>query len=147
MFVLMGVSARTGRRVKGAMMVTCCNLELAAHGHDRLLNDNDERLLSIAIPIASSLSRPRSPGRNGGTSHTHSGANRRNDLTRIDYILTRNGYRPRVHTVMVPRQPPSSARAKAARNNLPGTVESLPQGTFAPSRQVRKAANHQHWYL
>ena len=49
--------------------------------------------------------------RKAGISHTFNGISSRNDQKRIDYILTRQAHRSRVHDVKVHPQPPPPAKA------------------------------------
>ena len=115
----MGASARTGSRVKGGSdgNEMYYNGELAAHGHG-LLNDNGEPLIPIANNCKLALMTTLSRARKGATSHTHNSTIRRNDLTRIDYILTHHGHGPRVQYVMAPPQPLPLTGAEADRNNV-----------------------------
>lgn len=115
----MGARARTGSRVKGGSdgNEMHYNGELAAHGHG-LLNDNGEPRIPIATNYKLALMTTLSRARKGATSHTHNITIRRNDLPRIDYILTHHGHRPRVQYVVVPPRPLPSSEAEVDRNNV-----------------------------
>ena len=71
--------------------------------------------------------------RKGGICHTFNGINSRNDRKRIDYILTRQAQRPRVHDVKVYPQPPAKTDAD---HNIVYTMVRL-SGRIAPNRCIR----------
>ena len=133
LFVLIDANARTGRRVAG-----CGDDEsrvLGAYGRDAR-NDNGERLLSFATNCKLALTNTFFSTRKGGISHTHNGTSP-NDRKRIDYILTRQVHRPRVHDVKVIPQPPPPAKADSDHNMM--YIKVRLSGRFAPNRRARKA--------
>ena len=73
---------------------------LGAYGRDAL-NNNGKRLLSLASDNKLVLTNKFFSSPKGEISHTFNGINSRNDRKRIDYILTRQAHRPRVHDVKV----------------------------------------------
>ena len=67
--------------------------------------------------------------RKGGISHTFNGISRRHDQKRIEYILTRQAHRFRLHDVQVHPQPPPPAKADSDHNIVCAMVR--PSGRFA----------------
>lgn len=131
LFVLMDANARTGQRLG------CDDNEnrvLGAYGRD-LINDNGKRLLSFATNCKLALTNTFFSTRKGGISHTHNGTGP-NDRKRIDYILTRQVHRTRVHDVKVVPQPPPPAKADSDHNIVHMKVRL--SGHFASNRQARK---------
>ena len=76
--------------------------------------------------------------RKGGISHTYNGVigDRAGDLKRIDYILTRQAHRPRVHNVEVHPQPNRPIKADSDHNMVFATVDLGER--FAHNRRVRQ---------
>ena len=58
----------------------------------------------------------------GGISHTPNGPNHRNERMRINYLLTRQAERPKVHDVKVHPQPPPRAKANSDHNLVCASV-------------------------
>ena len=107
LFVLIDANARTGKRIEG------CDdgRVLGAYGRDEL-NNNGQRLLSLASDNKLALTNTFFRARKSGLYHINS----RNDRKRIDYILTRQAHRPRVYDVKVHPQPPSPAKMDSDHN-------------------------------
>jgi len=132
LFVLMDANARTGMREGGGG--DSGNKVLGAYGRDEL-NENGRRLLTFAANNNLALTNTFFSTRKGGVSHTHNGIGRLNDRKRIDYILTRQAHRPRIHDVVVDPQPPPPAKADSDHNIVYATVQL--RGRFAPNRPAR----------
>ena len=132
LFVLMDANARTGMREGGGG--DSGNKVLGAYGRDEL-NENGRHLLTFAANNNLALTNTFFNTRKGGVSHTHNGIGRLNDRKRIDYILTRQAHRPRIHNVVVDPQPPPPAKADSDHNIVYATVQL--RRSFAPNRQVR----------
>ena len=103
-FVLMDANARTGEKIEGEGRED--DGLLGAYGRDEL-NNNGKRLLNFATDNKLAVTNTFFSTRKGGISHTYNGVigDRAGDFKRIDYILTRQAYRPRVHNVEVHPQP------------------------------------------
>ena len=130
LFVLVDANARTGKRMEG-----CGDgRALGAYGRDEL-NSNAKRLLAFASDNRLALMNTCFSARKGGISHTFNGISSRNDQKRIDYILTRQAHRSRVHDVKVHPQPPPPAKADSDHNIVYAMVRLC--GRFAPNRHVR----------
>lgn len=130
LFVLVDANARTGKR-----MEECGDGRvLGAYGRDEL-NSNGKRLLAFASDNRLALTNTFFSARKGGISHTFNGISSRNDRKRIDYILTRQAHRSRVHDVKVHPQPPPPAKADSDHNIVYAMVRL--SGRFAPNRRVR----------
>ena len=78
----------------------------------------------------------------GGISHTHNGPNHRIDRMRIDYTLTRQAHRPRVHDVKVHPQPPPRAKANSDHNLVCASV--VVSGPTAKCEMPQEAASSTH---
>ena len=133
LFVLMDANARTGKRVEGGGEDS--GKVLGAYGRD-VLNENGKRLLNFAANNKLALTNTFFSACKGGISHTHNGIGSRNDCKRIDYILTRQAHRPRVHDVKVHPQPPPPAKADSDHNIVYAKVQL--RSRFAPNRPARK---------
>ena len=130
LFVLVDADARTGKRMEGCD--DCRALE--AYARDEL-NRNRKRLLAFASDNKLALTNTFFSARKAGISHTFNGISSRNDQKRIDYILTRQAHRSRVHDVKVHPQPPPPAQADSDYNIVYPMVPL--SGRFAPNRHVR----------
>ena len=111
LFVLKDANARTGKRMEECDDGTV----LGAYGRDEL-NNNGNRLLSLASDNKLAVTNTFFSARKGGLSHTFNRINSRNDRKRMDYILTRQANRPRVYDVEVHPQPPSPAKTDSDHN-------------------------------
>ena len=111
---------------------------LGAYGPDEL-NNNGKRLLNFAtdnkLAVTNTLF---FSTRKGGISHTYHGVigDRAGNFKRIDYILTRQAHRPRVHNVEVHPQPNRPIKAESDPNMVFITVDI--GGRFAHNRRVRQ---------
>ena len=75
---------------------------LGAYGRDEL-NDNGKRLLNFVTDNKLAVTNIFFSTRKGGISRTYDGVigDRAGDFKRIDYILTRQTHRPRVHRIVI----------------------------------------------
>ena len=124
-FVLMDANARTGEKIEGER--TEDDGELGACGRHEL-NNNGKRLLNFAADNKLAVTNTFFSTRKGGISHTYNGV--------IDYILTRQAHRPRVHNVEVHPQPNRPIKADSDHNMVFATVDL--GGRFARNRRVRQ---------
>ena len=94
----MDANARTGLKIEGER--TEDDGVLGAYGRDEL-NNNGKRLLNFATDSKLAVTNTFFSTRKGGLAHTYNGVigDRAGDIKRIDYILTRQAHRPRVHNV------------------------------------------------
>ena len=129
LFVLMGANARTGEKREGER--TEDDGVLGAYGRDEL-NNNDKRLLNFATDNKLAVTNTFFSTRKGGISHTYNGVigYRAGDFKRIDYILTRQAHRPRVHNVEVHPQP--NRPIKADLDHIVVFCRRGPWGTICP---------------
>ena len=132
LFVLVDANVRTGNRMDGYRD----GRVLGAYGRDDLHN-NGTRLLTFAKDNKLAITNTFFSTRKGGVSHTSTfnGISSRNDLKRIDYILTQQSHQCRVYDVKVHPQPPPTAKADSD-HNIVYTMVRL-SGRFAPNRHVR----------
>ena len=108
-----------------------------AYGRDEL-NNNGKRLLNFATDNKLAVTNTFFSTHKGGISHTYNGVigDRAGDFKRIDYILTRQAHRPRVHNVEVHPQPNRPIKADSDHNMVFATVDL--GGRFAHNRRVRQ---------
>ena len=134
-FVLMDANARTGEKIEGDR--TEDDGVLGAYGRDEL-NNNGKRLLNFAADNKLAVTNTFFSTRKGGISHTYNGAigDRAGDFKSIDYILTRQAHRPRVHKVEVHPQPNRTIKADSDHNMVFTTVDL--GGRLAHNRCVRQ---------
>ena len=113
--MLMDANVRTGEKVEGERMED--DGVLGAYGRDEL-NNNDKRLLNFARDNELAVTNTFFSTRKGGISHTYNGiiGDRAGDFKRIDYILTRQARRPRVHNVGEHPQPKRAIKADSDHN-------------------------------
>ena len=104
---------------------------LEAFGRDEP-NSNGKRLLPFASDNKPSPTNTTVGVRKGGKSQTSDGISSRNDQKRIDYTLTRQAHRCRVHDVKVHPQPPPRA-AEDSDHNIVFAMVRL-SGRFVPDR-------------
>ena len=137
LFVLMDANARTGEKIEGGG--TEDDGVLGAHGRDEL-NNNGKSLLNFATDNKLAVTNTFFSTRKGGISHTYNGVigDRAGDFKRIDYILTRQAHRPRVHNVEVHPQPNRPIKADSDHNMVFATVDL--GGRFAHNRRVRQTS-------
>ena len=135
LFVLMDANARTGENIKGER--TEDDGVLGAYGRDEL-NNNGKRLLNFTTDNKLAVTNTFFSMRKGGISHTYNGVieGRAGDFKRIDYILTRQAHRPRVHNEEVHPQPNRPIKADSDHNMVFATV--VLGGRFAHNRRVRQ---------
>ena len=133
--MLMDANARTGEKIEGER--TEDDGVLGAYGRDEL-NDNGKLLLNFATDNKRAVTNSFFSTRNGGISYTYSGVigDRAGDFKRINYILTRQAHRPRVHSVEVHPQPNRPIKADSDHNMVFATVDL--GGRFAHNRRVRQ---------
>ena len=133
--MLMDANARTGEKIEGER--TEDDGVLGAYGRDEL-NDNGKRLLNFATDNKLAVTNTFFSTRKGGISHTYNGVigDRADDFKHIDYILTRQAHRPRVHNVEVHPQPNRPIKADSDHNMVLATVN--PGGRFAHNRRVQQ---------
>ena len=126
LFVLIDANARTGKRIEG------CDdgRVLGAYGRDEL-NNNGQRLLSLASDNKLALTNTFFRARKSGLYHINS----RNDRKRIDYILTRQAHRPRVYDIKLHPQPQSPAKKDSDHNIVYAMVRL--SDCIAPNRRIR----------
>ena len=131
----MDANARTGLKIEGER--TEDDGVLGAYGHDEL-NNNGKRLLNFATDNKLAVTNTFFSTRKGGISHTYNGVigDRAGDFKRIDYILTRQAHRPRVHNVEVHPQPSRPIKVDSDHNMVFATVDL--GGRFAHNRRVRQ---------
>ena len=131
----MDANARTGEKIEGER--TEDDGVLGAYGRDEL-NNNGKRLLNFATDNKLAITNTFFSTRKGGISHTYNGVigDRAGDFKRIDYILTRQAHRPRVHNVEVHPQPNRPIKANSDHNMVFATVDL--GGRFAHNRRVRE---------
>ena len=134
-FVLMDANARTGEKIEGGR--TEDDGVLGTYGRDEL-NNNGKRLLNFATDNKLAVTTTFFSTRKGGISHIYNGVigDRAGVLKRIDYILTRQAHRPRVHNVEVHPQPNRPIKADLDDNMVFATVDL--GGRFAHNRRVRQ---------
>ena len=134
-FVLMDANARTGEKIEGER--TEDDGVLGAYGRDEL-NDNGKRLLNFATDNKLAVANTFFSTRKGGISHTYNGVigDRAGDFKRIDYVLTRQVHRPRVHNIEVHPQPNQPIEADSDHNMVFATVNL--EGRFAHNHRVRQ---------
>jgi len=132
LFVLIDANGRTGGRIEGCGDDEC--RVLGAYGRD-VRSDNGKRLLSFATSCKLALTNTFFSTRKGGISHTYNGTSL-NDRKRIDYILTRQVHRPRVHNVTVVPQPPPPAKADSDHNIV--YIKARLSGHFSSNRRLLK---------
>ena len=135
LFVLMDANARTGLKIEGER--TEDDGVLGAYGRDEL-NSNGKRLLNFATDNKLAVTNTFFSTRKGGISHTYNGVigDRAGDFKRIDYILTRQAHRPRVHNVEVHPQPNRQIKADSDHNMVFATVDL--GGRLAHNRRVQQ---------
>ena len=99
--MLMDANARTGEKMEGERAED--DGVLGAYGRDDL-NNNGKHLLNFATDNKLAVTNTFFSTRKGDISHTYSGVigDSAGDFKRIDYILTRQAHRPRVHNVGTP---------------------------------------------
>ena len=131
----MDANARTGEKIEGER--TEDDGVLGAYGRDEL-NNNGKRLPNFSTDNKLAVTNTFFSTRKGGISHTYNGVieDRADDFKRIDYILTRQAHRPRVHNVEVHPQPNQPIKADSDHNMVFATVDL--GGRFAHSRRVRQ---------
>ena len=134
-FVLMDANARTGEKIEGER--TEDSGVLSAYGRDEL-NNNGKRLLNFATDNKLAVTYTFFSTRKGGISHTYDDVigDRAGDFKRIDYILTRQAHRPRVHNVEAHPQPSRPIKADSDHNMVFATADL--GGRFAHNRRVRQ---------
>ena len=134
LFVLMDANARTGEKIEGEG--TKGDGVLGAYGRDEL-NNNGKRLVNFATDNKCAVMNTIFSTRKGGISHTYNGVvgDRDDDFKCIDYILTRQAHRPRVHNVEVHPQPNRPIKVDSDHNMVFATVDL--GGRFAHNRRVR----------
>ena len=134
-FVLMDANARTGENIQGER--TEDDGVLGAYGRDEL-NNNGKRLLNFATDNKLAVTTTLFSTCKGGISHTYNGVigDRAGDFKRIDYTLTRQAHRPRVHDVEVHPQPNRPIKADSDHNMVFATVDL--GGRFGHNRRVRQ---------
>ena len=115
LFVLMDANVRTGEKIEGER--TEDNGVLGAYGRDEL-NDNGKGLLNFATDNKLAVTNTFFSTRKGDILRTYDGVigDRAGDFKRIDYILTRQAHRPRVHNVEVNPQPNRPIKADSDHN-------------------------------
>ena len=135
LFVLMDANARTGLKIERER--TDDDGVLGAYERDEL-NNNGKRLLNFATDNKLAFKNTFFSTRKGGISHTYNGVigDRAGDFKRIDYILTRQVHRPRVHNVEVHPQPNRPIKADSDHNMVFATVDL--GGRFAHNRRVQQ---------
>ena len=133
LFVLMDANARTGEKIEGER--TEDDGVLGAYGRDEL-NNNGKRLLNFATDNKLAVTNTFFSTRKGGILHTHNGVIGDRAGKRIDYILTRQAHRPRVHNVEVHPQPNRPIKADSDHNMVFATVDL--GGRFAHNGRVRQ---------
>ena len=111
---------------------------LGNYGRDEL-NNNGKLLLTLATDNKLAITDAFFCTRKGGESHTHNGArgDRASDFKRIDYILTRQAHRRRVHNVFVHPQPARPVKADSDHNIVVAAVDF--GSRLAHNRAVRRA--------
>ena len=136
LYVLMDANARTGEKIEGER--TKDDGVLGAYERDEL-NNNGKRLLNFTTDKKLAVTNTFFSTRKGDISHTYNGVigDRAGDFKRIDYILTREAHRPRVHNVEVHPQPYQPIKADSDHNMVFATVDL--GGRFAHNRHVRQA--------
>ena len=126
LFVLMDANARTGLKIEGQRTEDDGDDDgvLGAYGRDEL-NNNGKRLLNFATDNKLAVTNTFFSTRKGGISHTYNGVigDRAGDFKRIDYILSRQTYRPTVHNVEVHPQPNRPIKADWDHNMVFATVD------------------------
>ena len=134
-FVLMDANARTGEKIEGEK--TEDDGVLDAYRRDEL-NDNGKRLLKFATYNKLAVTNTFFGTHKGGISYTFNGVigDRAGNFKRIDYILTRQAHRPRVHNVEVYLQQNRPTKADSDHNMVFATVDL--GGRFAHNRRVRQ---------
>ena len=135
LFALMDANARTGEKIEGER--TEDDGVLGAYGRDEL-NNNGKRLLNFATDNKFAVTNTFFSTSKGGISHTYNGVigDRAGDYKRIDYILTRQQHRPRVHNVEAHPQPDRPIKADSDHNMVFATVDL--EERFAHNRRVRQ---------
>ena len=133
--MLMDANARTDEKIEGER--TEDDGVLGAYGRDEL-NNNGKRLLNFATDNKPAVMNTLFSTSKGGISHTYNGVigDRAGDFKRIDYVLTRQAHRPRVHNVKVHPQPNRPIKADSDHNMVFATVDL--GGRFAHNRRVRQ---------
>ena len=133
--MLMDTNACTGLKIEGVR--TEDDGVLGAYGRDEL-NNNGKCLLNFATDNKLVVTNTFFSTRKGGISHTYNGAigDRAGDFKRIDYILTRQAHRPRVHNVEVHPQPNRPIKADSDHNMVFATVDL--GGRFAHNHRVQQ---------
>ena len=132
-FVVIDTNARTGEKIEGER--TEDDGVLGAYGRDEL-NDNGKHLLNFAADNKLAVTNTLFSMRKGGIWYTYNGVigDRAGDFKRIDYILTRQAHRLRVHNVGVHPQPNRSIKADSDHNMVFATVDL--GGRFAHNLRV-----------
>ena len=141
--MLMDANARTGEKMEGGR--TEDDGVLGAYGRDEL-NDNGERLLNFTTDNKLAVTNTFFSTRKGGISHTYNGVigDRAGDIKRIDYILTHQAHRPRVHNVKVHPQLNRPIKADSDHIMVFATVDL--GGRFAHNRRVRQTPQPRSFY-
>ena len=132
-FVLIDANARTDGKIEGER--TEDDGVLGAYGRDEL-NDNGKNLLNFAADNKLAVTNTLFSMRKGGIWYTYNGVigDRAGDFKRIDYILTRQAHRLRVHNVGVHPQLNRPIKADSDRNMVFATVDL--GGRFAHNLRV-----------
>ena len=135
LFVLMDANARTGEKIQGERMED--DGVHGAYGRDEL-NNNGKRLLNFATDNRLAVTNTFFSTRKGGISHIYNGVigDRAGDFKRINYVLTRQAHRPRVHNVKVHPQPNRPIKADSDHNMVFAPVDL--GGRFFHNRRVRQ---------
>ena len=133
--MLIGANARTGEKIEGER--TEDDGVLGACGRHEL-NNNGKRLLNFATDNKLAVTNTFFSTRKGGISHIYNDVigDRAGDFKRIEYILTRQAHRPRVHNVEVYPQPNRPIKADSDHNMVFATVDLGRR--FAHNRRVRQ---------
>ena len=130
------MDARTGEKIKGER--TEDDGVLGAYGRAEL-NDNDKCLLNFATDNNLAVTNVLFfSTRKGGISHTYNGviADRAGDFKCIDYIITHQAHRSRVHNVEVHPQQNRPTKADSDHNMVFAAVDL--GGRFTHNRRIQQ---------
>ena len=134
--VLVDANAPTGRRVDGPS--NDVGRVLGSYGRDMKKKNNGEQLLSFPTNCKFALNNTFfSPRPRQGCNIAYSHRCRPNDRKRVDYVLSRQAHRPRVHDVKVHPQPSSRDKPDSDHDIVYVTVDL--GGLCAPNGQFLKA--------
>ena len=142
-YVLMDANARAGMRIEGESPQD--QEILGTYRRDELNGNGKLLLLSFATDNKLVIMNTFFSTHKGGISHTYNGVtgSRTSDFKHIDYVLTRQAYRGRVHNVVVHTQPAPPWKRTRTLTWLIATVDL--GGRIANNCAVRAKPKQRHF--